>query len=88
MSNDTSYLWQMVHTQSADELVLDIPEPSTGHGQAPLPLPVDIAQMLATQHNLMTTQNDLMMRLVENNERRFKDRWTKRGGVNWAFFKI
>jgi hypothetical protein len=26
--------------------------------------------MLATQHNLMTTQNDLMRRLVENDERR------------------
>jgi hypothetical protein len=73
-----SYLWQMVHTQSVDELAFDILEGSTGRGRSqalrgneppppPLP-PVDIAQMLPTQNNLMTTQNDLIRRMVENDE--------------------
>jgi hypothetical protein len=74
-----SYLWQMVRTQSVDELACDIPEGSVGHerGQAPCgneppPLaspPVSIEQMLATQNNLKTMQNDLMRRMVENDER-------------------
>jgi hypothetical protein len=70
----------MVDTRPVDELALDIPEPSTGRGQDPRapphgnapppPPPVSIELMLATQNNLMTTQNDLMRRLVENDERR------------------
>jgi hypothetical protein len=68
----------MVRTRFVDELACDIPEGSAGRGcgQAPrgnepppLPLPpVSIEQMLATQNNLMIAQNDLMRRLVENNE--------------------
>jgi hypothetical protein len=73
-----SSIWQMVRTRTIEELNLDIPEGSAGcgcgqvpHGNAPPPplLPVSIEQMLATQNSLMTTQKDLMRRLVENDER-------------------
>jgi hypothetical protein len=62
----------MVRTRTSEVTILDIPEGSTrrGRGQAPrsnapLPppcLPVSLKQLLATQ-------NDLMRRLVENDER-------------------
>ena len=76
-----SSIWQMVRTRSVEELAGDIPEGSTGRGRgqtpcgnAPPPLPptppVDIAQMLAMHNNLMNTQNELMRRMVENDERR------------------
>jgi hypothetical protein len=68
-----SSIWQMVHTWTSEELSLDIPEGSVrrGHGQvphggAPHPTPrppVSLEQLLATQ-------NGLMRRLVENDERR------------------
>ena len=73
-----SYSWQMVRTRSADEAVLDLPETSAGRGRGQLPRapprgqgtppppprpPVSLEQLLATQ-------NDLMRRLVENDERR------------------
>jgi hypothetical protein len=60
----------MVRTRTFEELNHDNPEGSLGrgHGQvlrggAPPPPPVSLEQLLATQ-------NDLMRRLVENNERR------------------
>jgi hypothetical protein len=46
----------MVHTHYAEDHVLNIPEPSAGHGQAPHALPrglVSIEQLLATQNELM-----------------------------------
>jgi hypothetical protein len=61
-----------VHTRTYEELSLDIPEGSAGrghgqvlHGNAPPPPrpPVSLEQLLATQ-------NDLLRRLVENDERR------------------
>jgi hypothetical protein len=59
----------MVHTRTVEELNLDSPEGSAGRGRgqiprggAPPPPPVSLEQLLATQ-------NDLMRRLVENNER-------------------
>jgi hypothetical protein len=68
-----SSIWQMVHTRTTEELILDILEGSArcGCGQAPRGNappppprpPVNLEQLLATQ-------NDLMRRLVENNERR------------------
>jgi hypothetical protein len=67
-----SSLWQMVHTRASEDSILDIPEGSVRHrcgqvprGGAPPPLPrppVSLEQLLATQ-------NDLMRRLVENDER-------------------
>jgi hypothetical protein len=60
----------MVHTRTFEELNLGSPEGSVRHGRgqvphggAPPPPPVSPEQLLATQ-------NDLMRRLVENDERR------------------
>jgi hypothetical protein len=60
----------MVHTRTSEDDVLNTPEGSVerGHGQvphggAPPPPPVSLEQLLATQ-------NDLMRRLIENDERR------------------
>jgi hypothetical protein len=70
-----SYLWQIVHTRSTEEAMLGIPEPTTGRGQAlhapscwnaPPPPPPPIVSI----EQLFATQNDLMRRLVENDERR------------------
>jgi hypothetical protein len=65
-----SSIWQMVRTRTFEELNLDNPEGSVGRGcgqvprgGAPPPPPVSPEQLLATQ-------NDLMRRLVENDERR------------------
>jgi hypothetical protein len=67
-----SSIWQTVCTRTSEELNLDISEGSTGcaraqvpHGNAPPPpprLPISLEQLLAAQ-------NDLMRRLVENDER-------------------
>jgi hypothetical protein len=72
-----SSIGQMVHTRMSEELSLNIPEGSAGrgrgqvpHGNAPPPpphLPVSLEQLLATQ-------NDLMRRLVENDERHRAER--------------
>jgi hypothetical protein len=58
----------MVHTRTFEELSLDNPEGSVGprrgqvpRGGAPPPLPVSLEQLLATQ-------NDLLRRLIENDE--------------------
>jgi hypothetical protein len=66
-----SSIWQMMHTRTSEELVLDILEGSAGrgsgqapHGSAPPPPPrppISLVQLLATQ-------NVLMRRLVENDE--------------------
>jgi hypothetical protein len=68
-----SSIWQMMRTRTVEELSLDRHEGSTGrgHGQIPRgdapppppPPPVSLEQLLAMQ-------NDLMRRLVENDERR------------------
>jgi hypothetical protein len=64
----------MVRTRTSEYSILDIPEGSIGrgHGQvpsggAPPPPPVSLEQRLATQ-------NDLMRRLIENDERRGAER--------------
>jgi hypothetical protein len=48
-------IWQMVHTRTSEDSILDIPEGSVGrgHGQAPRdsappPPPVSLEQLLAT----------------------------------------
>jgi hypothetical protein len=66
-----SSIWQMVHTRTSEDSIIDIPERSVGrgcgqvpHGSAPPPPPhppINLEQLLATQ-------NDLMRRLVENDE--------------------
>jgi hypothetical protein len=67
ISNDVSYLWQMVRTRATEDVVPDIPEGSTGrgrgrgqalHGNPPPPppscAPVSIKQLLAMQNELMS----------------------------------
>jgi hypothetical protein len=71
-----SSIWQMVHTRTSEDAILDIPEGSVGRGRGqvprggappppppPPPPPVSLEQLLATQ-------NDLMRSLIENDERR------------------
>jgi hypothetical protein len=69
-----SSIWQMVHTRTSEDAILDILEGSVGRGPgqvprggAPPPPPVSLEQLLATK-------NDLMRRLVENNEHRGAER--------------
>jgi hypothetical protein len=64
----------MVRTRTIEELNLDMPEGSAGRGRgqiprgdAPPPPPISLEQLLATQ-------NDLMRRLVENDERHRAER--------------
>jgi hypothetical protein len=64
----------MVLTRTSEDSILNIPVGSVGcgHGQvprggAPPPPPVSLEQMLATQ-------NELMRRLIENDERRGTER--------------
>jgi hypothetical protein len=61
-------VWQMVRTRTSEDSILDISKGSIGRGRgqvprgcAPPPPPVSLEQLLATQ-------NDLMRRLVENDE--------------------
>jgi hypothetical protein len=65
-----SSIWQMVHTKTSEDAILNILEGSVGLGRgqvpcggAPPPPPISLEQLLATQ-------NDLMRRLVGNDERR------------------
>jgi hypothetical protein len=60
----------MVRTRTSEDAILDIPEGSVGRGRgqvpcggAPPPPPLSLERLLATQ-------NDLMRRLIENDERR------------------
>jgi hypothetical protein len=72
-----SSIWQMVHTRTSEDSILDILEGSVGRGRGQVPcggtppppprLPVSLEQLLATL-------NDLMRRLVENNECRGAER--------------
>jgi hypothetical protein len=72
-----SSIWQMVRTRTFEDSILDIPEGSIGRGcghvlrgSAPPPPPhppISLEQLLATQ-------NDLMRRLVENDERHGAER--------------
>jgi hypothetical protein len=64
-----SSIWQMLHTRTSEDVILDIPEGSVarGHGQVPhggTPPPP-----LVSLEQLLATQNDLMRRLHENDER-------------------
>jgi hypothetical protein len=68
-----SSIWQMVRIGTSEDSILDIPEGSIRRGRGQVPRgsappppprpPVSLEQLLATQ-------NDLMRRLVENDERR------------------
>jgi hypothetical protein len=72
-----SSLWQMMHTRTSEDPILDIPKISTGRGRGQAPCgnappppphpPISLEQLLATQE-------DLMRRLVENDECRGAER--------------
>jgi hypothetical protein len=74
-----SYLWQMVHTRTTNDDVLDITEgsaprervrgqPSRGNAPPPPPHPsISLEQLLATQNELMTL-------LIQNEARRGAER--------------
>jgi hypothetical protein len=64
----------MVHTRTSEDSILDIPEGSVGCGcgqvprdGAPPPPPISLEQLLAMH-------NDLMRKLIENDERRGAER--------------
>jgi hypothetical protein len=72
-----SSIWQMVHTRTVEELNLDRPEGSTGHGHGQIPrgdAPPLPPQPPISLEQLLATQNNLMRRLVENDERRGAER--------------
>jgi hypothetical protein len=72
-----SSIWQMVRTRTVEELNLDRPEGSAGHGRGQIPrgdAPPPPPPPLVSQEQLLATQNDLMRRLVENDERRGAER--------------
>jgi hypothetical protein len=72
-----SSIWQLLHTRTTEEPSLDIPEGSAGRGCGQVPRggappppprpPISLEQLLATQ-------NDLMRRLDENDERHGAER--------------
>jgi hypothetical protein len=72
-----SSIWQMVRIRTSEDSIHDIPEGSVGHGcgQVPrggAPPPPPLSPVCLEQ--LLATQNDLMRRLVENDERHGDER--------------
>jgi hypothetical protein len=66
-----SSIWQMVHTRTFEELSLDNLEGSTGRGRGHVPrggAPRRPPQTHVSLEQLLATQNDLMRRLIENDE--------------------
>jgi hypothetical protein len=66
-----SSIWQMVHTRTFEDSILDIPEGSVGRGCGQVPLggtPPPPPRLPVSLEQLLATQNDLMRRLVENDE--------------------
>jgi hypothetical protein len=67
----------MVHTRTSEELILNMPKgfAGCGHGQAPCGnAPPSPPQPLVSLEQLLATQNDLMRRLAENDERHEAER--------------
>jgi hypothetical protein len=69
-----SSIWQMVRTRTSEELSLDIPEGSAGCGHSQVPRGGAPPRPPVSLEQLLSTQNDLMRRLVENDERRGAER--------------
>jgi hypothetical protein len=66
----------MVRTRTSAYPILDIPEGSVGRGRGHVPCgsaPPPPPRPPVSQQQLLATQNDLMRRLVENDERRGVD---------------
>jgi hypothetical protein len=67
-----SSICQMVHTRTSEDLILDIPEGSVEHGRGKVPRgnsPPPPPRSLVSLEQLLAMQNDLMRRLLENDER-------------------
>jgi hypothetical protein len=60
----------MVSTRTSENPILNIPEGSVGHGCGQAPSGNAPPHSLVSLEQLLTTHNDLMRRLVENDERR------------------
>jgi hypothetical protein len=72
-----SSIWQMVRTRTFEELSLNSPEGSTRRGRGHVPrggAPPPPPHPPVSLEQLLSTQNDLMRRLVENDERRGAER--------------
>jgi hypothetical protein len=66
-----STIWQMVCTGTFEDPILDIPEGSIGHGCGQVPrggATPPQPRPLVSLEQLLAMQNDLMRRLVENDE--------------------
>jgi hypothetical protein len=67
----------MVRTRTSEDPILDIPEGSTGRGHGQVPrsnAPPPPPHPPVSMEQLLATQNNLMRRLVENNERHGAER--------------
>jgi hypothetical protein len=72
-----SSIWQMVSAWTSEDSILDILEGSVsrGHGQVPHGgTPPRPSRPPVSLEQLLATLNDLMRRLVKNNERRVAER--------------
>jgi hypothetical protein len=72
-----SSIWQMVHTRISEDTILNIPDAFVGRGHGQVPrgsAPPPPPRPLISLEQLLTTQNDLMRRLVENDERHGSER--------------
>jgi hypothetical protein len=66
-----SSIWQMVHTRTSEDFIFDIPEGSIRRGRGQVPrggAPPPQSQPPVSLEQLLVTQNDLMSRIVENDE--------------------
>jgi hypothetical protein len=66
-----SSIWQMVHTRTYEDPILNIPERSAGRGRGQVPrggAPPQPPRPPISLEQLLATQNDLMRRLVENDK--------------------
>jgi hypothetical protein len=85
----------MVHIRTSEDPILDIPEGSVGRGRGQAPCgnaPPPPPRPLVSLEQLLAMQNDLMRRLVENDERRGANASnldTKRGIYHtWTFWQL
>jgi hypothetical protein len=66
-----SSIWQMVRTRTSEDSILNIPEGSVGRGHGQVPrggAPPPPPRSPISLEQLLATQNDLMRKLVENDE--------------------